>query len=175
MSRYHQPMHDPAPLKFLREQERKHRAFHVEFRLDKGELPIDEILDRWFGRRSWRKDGHSFSLIGTDWSGGMFCRWHHTELAGRPPPVVYLGSEGQATAVVANDDRAFVELLATGRVWGSSDDGGFEDDEQPPAHAHFAREARQRFGFRDRTAEEIQREGASAHPDFRRWVERQTQ
>ena len=162
-------------LNFLRQQERAHGVYHVEFRLDRGEQRLDEILDLWFGGTQWRKDGHTLSLIGTDWSGGMFCRWHYPDLAGRSAPIVYVGSEGQATEVIALDDRAFVELLATGRIWGHSDDGTFEDDDQPPAHALFAREARARFGFRERTAEEIQREGAAAHPDFRQWVQRHSQ
>jgi hypothetical protein len=69
------------PMAFLVEQERDLSQFHVEFRLSAPE-DFGATLDRWLGSSQWRETGHRFTLIGTDWSGGMFCFWHHPHLAG---------------------------------------------------------------------------------------------
>jgi hypothetical protein len=165
-------------LDFLFVQDSMLRTFHVEFRIVGGvswhpenDFPIaeiDSVLDGYLGTPSWRDAGYQMSIIGTDWSGGLFCTWKYPELDGRSPPVVYVGSYGDGRAVVANDLIAFVELLATGKIWRDSE---FVDDEQPEEHLQFAKDAKSRFSLASRSAEEIQAEGFHAHPNFAKWMD----
>ncbi|MBW2457036.1 MAG: hypothetical protein JRI68_21150 [Deltaproteobacteria bacterium] len=154
----------PDPLSFLAKTQLElgKWEFHGEFRLpNQDELDAfqGDLDKHWFKTTSWRTQGYRLTLIGVDHTHGTYCLWHHPQLDGREPPVVYLGSEGE-TEMVATHASAFVEALAA----------GLHESSAPPKQQAFRSRAAAAFGFKQRTVEAIRSEAVEAHPDFSAWA-----
>lgn len=161
-------------LSFLRTAYDELGNFNVEFRIrSEDDWPV--TLDYWFGADTWRQSGHSFELIGVDSTGGLYCLWTHPDLAGREPPVVFMGSEGEGVGVIAETMADLVDVLAQGYAW-VGHEGSYQRDEEwlePDVLARFSGQARQTLNRDARSPEEILVAARDQHPDFKAWVDQQ--
>lgn len=163
-------------LVFLREQYEELGNFHLEFRLrSESDWPV--TLDYWFGSPRWRESGHRFELIGVDGTGGMYCLWTYPELTAPDAPVVFLGSEGEGVSVIATSVTDLVEVLAQGFVWDGHSMSFVmnEDDLDPGTFPKFSAHARERFARDLRRPDGLLSRVRQQHPDFKAWVDCQTE
>lgn len=158
-------------LEFLRRQFTELGPFQVEFRIrSEDDWPV--TLDYWFGSPAWRDSGHAFDLIGVDSTGGLFCSWRYPGLGDAPPPVVFLGSEGEGISVVADNVASLVEVLAQGYWWFGALARFTRDEEYlvQPAFDGFAAAARLFIGRPLRAPDDIVAEAIATHPNFAAFV-----
>ena len=161
------------PATFLREQ--LAALEHCELRVPSPHYTgnFTDILDRWFGGSRWQANGNRFTLLATDASGGMYCLWWYPELGDKRAPVVYLGSEGDGLAVIANATVDFIEAIASGHHW--RDEYIRELDNVDAAKlAAFSECARAEYQLAGREPQAIADAGRANHPDFAAWVKRHT-
>jgi hypothetical protein len=158
-------------LSFLHRQIARNGPFQVEFRLSRQD-DWPALLDHWFGSPRWRDSSHAFDLVGVDATGGLYCLWRYPQLADRPAPVVFLGSEGDGISVVAGDVAELVEILAQGYWWFAAI-GRFTRDEEnlvQPAFDAFAAAAASFIGRPLRSPESIAEVARESHPSFASFV-----
>lgn len=130
-----------------------------------------EYLDAWFALGPWSDDGTSFEQIAHDGSGGMWMRWRYPGLVG-PPPIVFLGSDGER-GLVAPDLRAWVLQLGSGQSWDAYHDSWSPIDDDYEDELPVLRAAiHAQFGAVDMEPGATTAEARKAHPDFAAWVER---
>ena len=130
---------------------------------------LTETFGHWFGGTKWKNSGDSFIQFGQDGSGSLFLLWFYPGLAGEPP-VVFMGSEGEAHFVAPNI-KSFVMQLCSGKLFY---DGGWlepEDDEKEELDWDVLKSrAEELVGPIAKNPEEIRDEGLCSCPSFPDWV-----
>lgn len=160
-------------LDFLRGQFAWHGQFQSEFRAH-AEDDWPATLDYFFGSPVWRDSGHCFELVGVDSTGSLYCLWNYPGLGEHPPPVVFVGPEGDGISVVASDATSLVEVLAQGYWWFAAL-GRFARDEEhllQPAFDTFAAAAAAFVGRPFRSPDSIVEAAVAQHPSFAAFVAR---
>lgn len=130
---------------------------------------LAETFGHWFGGTKWKSDGDSFVQFGQDGTGSMFLLWFYPNLTGEPP-VVFLGSEGEAHLVAPNLE-SFIMQMGSGKMF--FDGHWLEHDENENEFNWDLLKARTEalVGPIVKDPEKIRDEGLSSHPNFPDWVE----
>lgn len=147
----------------------------LEWPIDVEVVPPDseetsEALDSWFDNANWRGDGDRFLQIACDGSGSIYALWFYPDLEGDDlfPPVVFLGSEGEAF-LVASSAEDFARQLASGETF---HDGSWlkpEDDEDVD-WTSIRELVEETLGDWEESAGELASRAADEHPDFSKWA-----
>lgn len=129
-----------------------------------------ETFGYWFGGSKWQSDGDSFVQFGQDATGSMFLLWFCPNLVGEPP-VVFLGSEGEAHFVAPNL-KSFLKQIGSGKLFYDGD--WLEPDSGEKAELDWVllrSRVEKLVGPITQDPEEIRDEGATLFPNFPDWVE----
>ena len=112
-----------------------------------------------------------FIQFGHNADGSLYCFWLYDEHSINSAPIVFLGSEGQDNAVLANNLRDFFALLAEGY-----DELGFPygrlEKVETEANLKFREWLRNEFAILPPAdAEKNIAEAQAAHPSLEKWIE----
>lgn len=130
---------------------------------------LTEAFGYWFGGRRWATSGDTFVQFGQDGGGSMFLLWYYPDL-NAPPPVVFLGSEGERCLIATNIDD-FIRQLGSGHrfsygTWMEP----LPNEIDELVRCELRRAIHEKYGLGDEPPESFAEKARLAHPDFPRWV-----
>lgn len=131
-----------------------------------------ESLAAWLGREVRWQGGDQLIQFGRDGTGSLYCLWSYSDLKG-PPPVVFLGSEGELDHVAESAEH-FVRYLGAGFDFGFG--GWYVIGNLTPAEAQRRRQLQAEiepcYGRLEVQPDQLdQQQLAGPHPCFASWVE----
>ena len=131
---------------------------------------LTETLGYWFGGSKWQSEGDSFVQFGQDGTGSLFLLWFYRGIV-NDPPVVFMGSEGEAHFMAPNIE-SFIKQVGSGKLFCDGDwlnPGKEEKDELDWATLKLRVE--ELVGPITKDPDVIKNEGISSCPNFPNWVE----
>lgn len=131
---------------------------------------LRNTLGHWFGSSRWEEDGDTFVQFGQDGTGSMYLLWFYPKLD-IEPPVVFMGSEGEAF-VVARNIVEFTKQLASGKLFYNGEWLEPEKGDEIEVDWTLLRSVvENKLGPIDQEPQKSTILAVSQHPDFRVWVD----